>query len=460
MNTKDLQGKLVAVLGFGVEGKAITTYLLKHGIKPVLFDSRVWKVFEEEDQNFIKNLGLNFIFGPDSLKELSGFDIIFRSPGIPNSKFANYISKECTLTSQTKWFFENCPCKIIGITGTKGKGTTSTLTYEIIKQSYKNKNIYLIGNIGKTPGFEILDDLKKDDLIVYELSSFQLQNLNISPHISVVLMTTSEHLDYHKDIQEYHEAKSSITKYQGPNDYTVYNINYPASIKIGQMGLGQKITVSNQEILESGCFIQNEEIIIKNVVGNNFKFPVSKVKLPGKHNLENICAAVAASLVAGADQESVISAVSDFNGLEHRLELVKEVRGIKFYNDSFSTTPETAIAAINSFNEPEIIILGGSTKNSDFTELGTTIVNRTNIKTIILIGQEAKNIELAINQAGKFTGQLITGASTMGEIFDQIKSAAQKGDIVLLSPACASFGMFKNYKDRGVQFKNMVEKFN
>jgi UDP-N-acetylmuramoylalanine--D-glutamate ligase len=467
MVIEDLKDKLVAVLGFGVEGRATAEYLLKHGLKPVLFDERPWDEWDETEKGEIKKLGVNFIFGPKAFMELGGFDVAFRSPGIPLRKL-KVKSEKCKVTSQTKFFFDNCKAKIIGVTGTKGKGTTASLIYEILKKqfqisNFKFQNVHLTGNIGKVQPLEILDDLKKDDWVVFELSSFQLQDLEKSPHIGVVLMTTSEHLDYHKDNEEYVEAKTSIVKYQGNNDYAIINADFPSSVKIGEMGKGRKIYFSRQKELESGVFIKDDQIVINDVVGKNFQFPllrqgsegqaISNFQLRGFHNLENICASIAAALCAGCEVDAIKSAIENFTGLEHRLEFVAEKNGVKYYNDSFSTTPETAIAAINSFSEPLIVILGGSQKNSDFTELGKVVASADNIKGVVLIGDESARIKRAM---GETKIKLLEGAKSMPEIFEQINTLASKGDVVLLSPACASFGMFKNYKDRGQQFRKQV----
>lgn len=429
MDIQDLHGKMVAVLGFGLEGRATVKYLLKHGINPVLFDARAWNEWPVEDQEYIKSLQINFIFGPGYLQELKGFDVAFRSPGIKLSDVTRTDTK--IITSQTKWFFCHCPAPIVGVTGTKGKGTTCTLIFNILKQA--GKSVYLVGNIGETPAFEILDNLSSNDLVVYELSSFQLQDLTKSPHVGVVLMTTSEHLDYHKDVEEYTQAKEAVVKFQTKDDFAIYNENYEASKYIGQLGDGKKLAIGERTKMAPD--------------------PI-KIQLKGSHNLENIKAAVAVAQALKIDEKIIEQAVYDFKGLTHRLEFVAEKNGVKFYNDSFSTTPETAIAAIKAFTEPEVVILGGSSKNSDFTELGRVIIGQPNVKMLILIGQEAERIEQSLN--GKFTGQILHGAKDMTEIFEQIKLVAAAGDVVLLSPACASFGMFKNYKDRGEQFKKAV----
>lgn len=437
MDIEDLKDKLVAVLGYGQEGEAVADYLVKYGIKPVLFDQKPWEEWPKGEQEEIKKLGVNFIFGPGWLEELKGFDVAFRSPGIKLSLLTTNNSK--LITSQTKWFFDHCPAKIIGVTGTKGKGTTSTLIYEILQAQSKISNpkskIYLTGNIGKIQPLEILDTLSKNDWVVYELSSFQLQDLDHSPHIAVVLMITREHLDYHNDAAEYAAAKSSITKFQTEDDIAIVNQDYPGSKAVGELGSGKKIYFSRQD---------------------SSPVDVSGRQLRGEHNLENIYAAALAAKAAGRNANSIEQAISEFKGLEHRLEFVGNKNGIKFYNDSFSTTPETAIAAVKSFTEPLIVILGGSAKNSDFTELGQVISNTKNIKAAVLIGEEAVKIKELINSADI---QIFEGAKNMPEIFEQIKTIAKSGDVVLLSPACASFDMFENYKQRGNRFKQEAQKW-
>jgi UDP-N-acetylmuramoylalanine--D-glutamate ligase len=463
MKIKDLQGKLVGILGFGQEGKAVLNYLVKNGITPALIDQKPWQDWLLEDQQIIKDHNVNFIFGPDAFMELKGFDVIFRSPGVKMSDIITKVSQNTIITSQTKWFFEQCPAKIIGITGTKGKGTTSSLIYELLsehfKQTEQNKKVFLTGNIGKIQALEILDELEKNDIVVCELSSFQLQDLHKSPHIGVVLMTTSEHLDYHLDAAEYVEAKSSIVKFQTEVDFAVINKDFLASVEIGEQSKGKKTYFSRRTELNEGCYVKDGQIWFKefNQQAENI-IDTNQVFIKGKHNLENICAAICVGKILHLPSSLIKQCVQKFKGLEHRLEFAGIKSDIKFYNDSFSTTPETAIAAIESFTEPEIIILGGSEKKSNFADLGKTIINSPNIKVVIVIGVVADKIKKAILNAGNFKGDILEGAQDMEQIFDQVKKVASRGDVVLLSPACASFGMFKNYKDRGAQFILQVNK--
>ncbi len=388
------QGKKVGILGWGTDTQDVEPWLREQGAEIAVLD--------EKDKPF---------------GDLSKFDILVRSPGVQLSRLEGL-----NVTSKTKIFFDEFKGKIIGVTGTKGKGTTSTLIYEILKAA--GKDVFLGGNIGAG----LFGSLNKE-WAVLELSSFQLIDLHKSPHISVVLMTTSEHLNWHKDEQEYVQAKASISKYQESGDFVVANKDYPNSVKIGEQGSGQKVWISK----------------------NDWK---DELRLRGEHNRENMAAAAAVAKILKIDDALVKKVASEFKGLEHRLEEVATVKGVTYFEDSFSTTPETTIAAIKSFSEPIILIAGGSDKGSDFTELGKTISETSNIKAVILIGEMSEKIKKSIAK----NINLFEGAKNMSEIVKIAAEIASSGDVVLLSPACASFDMFKNYKDRGNQFKAEVGK--
>lgn len=455
--------KLVGVLGAGLEGLSSAVYLKKAGAYPTLLDQKEVQDLQEVVIKS-KELGIELISGEKALQELSRFEILVRTPSIRPDipQISDAVAKGASLTSNTKIFFENCPAKIIGVTGTKGKGTTASLIERILKNA--GKNVFLGGNIG-TPALDLLGDLKPEDFVVLELSSFQLFDLDRSPHVAVVLMVTSEHLDWHKDPDEYKKAKFNIVNHQAPSDFAVVNVDYPVSKEFLGQTQAKKIEVSTKHEITNGVFLSNNVIYRRIGAAAERVTDVANIGLIGSHNLENVLAAVGAATALSIPTNSIAFAIKEFKGLEHRLEFVREVTGVKYYNDSFSTTPETAIAAIKSFSQPEIIILGGSDKGSDYSELGKEIINSPNIKAIVLIGQMAPNIKSAIlkarlpdGQAGEFKGQFLEGAANMEQILDQAKQVATSGDVVLLSPACASFGMFKNYKDRGKQFKETVNK--
>lgn len=451
----EFSGKSVAVLGLGIEGVDAVKYLVSSGANVTVLDQKS----ESEIGDYISKIShLKFAsrFGPTYLDHLDDYDTIFRSPGIKLSLPQLQTAKEkgVITTSSTKEFFRHCPSKIIGVTGTKGKGTTSSLIAAILKTS--GIPVHLAGNIG-TPMLSLLPQLIAQDWVVLELSSFQLQDLEQSPHISVVTNITVDHLDYHATRQEYREAKENILKFQAPHDFAVVNRDDPTSMQLVNQTPAQKYFYSLSPFSANGTYIKDGRIFFhkdnsKTIIGD-----VGKLKLRGQHNWSNTTAAITASLLAGADIDSIKQAVYNFPGLEHRLELVADINGVKYYNDSFGTTPETTIAAIKSFSEPIVLIVGGSEKGSDFTKLGEEISN-SSVKAVIAIGQMTDRIRSSIEKAGVFHGQIITGLKSMPEIVATASQIADLGDVVLLSPAAASFDMFKNYKERGNLFKHEVTK--
>lgn len=472
----DLKYKKIAVLGLGVENIALVLYLKSiNAVDVTLCDQKI----EEELGDFlgmIKDTNYKTSFGPNYLKNLNNFDIVFRSPGLayltPEIQAAKASGTE--VTSQTKLFFDLCPCQIIGVTGTKGKGTTSTLISEILKRNDEilkiDRKVYLAGNIGQAP-IEFVDKLSENDIVVLELSSFQLQDLEKSPHIAVLLNITSDHLDVHTTNTEYIEAKKNILVHQKKDDFAVINADYLTSFEFAARTRAQVYFFSRRKSVDQGSFVSHGKIIYRENGIDTEIAEVTEVQLRGEHNLENICASVTAVKLVGADFRAISEAVKSFKGLDHRLELVAEKGSVKFYNDSFSTNPDTAIAAIKSFTEPIILIAGGSEKNADYKELGEAI-SQSNVKLVILIGATAARIKSEIRNSIHLTGstisrhansgqaseniKIIDSAKNIDEVMNIVKQEMLPGDVVLLSPASASFGWFKNYKDRGEQFKQKV----
>ncbi|OGH08353.1 MAG: UDP-N-acetylmuramoylalanine--D-glutamate ligase [Candidatus Levybacteria bacterium RBG_16_35_6] len=457
-NQISFKNKKIAILGLGVEGILSAEFMHKRGARVTILDE---KKIKDLDQGLVKKIlrygDIKIFGGRDYLSQLKDFDLIIRSPGINIDKIRNskFEIRNSQITSQTKLFFDFCPCQIIGVTGTKGKGTTSSLIYEMLEKD--GRDAYLVGNIGNPP-LEVLDKLNTQSIVVFEMSSFQLQDLNKSPHVAVVLMVTSEHLDYHKDIPSYVKAKRNILKFQDYTDFAVVNRDYPASNESDIHTKAKVFQVSREQgFLDGGCFIKNSAVWFRDEGEEKKVIECSEIALLGKHNWENVCASVVAARIEGVSYKNIIEVLKTFKGLEHRLELVDTIKGVRYYDDSFSTTPETAIAAIDSFLDPLILILGGSSKNSDFTELGNVISNAPNIKAIIGIGKEWEKIKSEIkSQSSKMI--IVEGAKDMKTVVKAAFKIAETGDIVLLSPACASFDMFKNYKDRGEQFKREVKK--
>ncbi|OGM05412.1 UDP-N-acetylmuramoylalanine--D-glutamate ligase [Candidatus Woesebacteria bacterium RIFCSPHIGHO2_01_FULL_39_32] len=448
----NFKNKRVAVLGWGINGLDAFQYLLKQGANIAIFDGKGEK---ELDFSGFDVKEARLVLGKKYLKDgLNSFDYIFRAPGVYRylPEIVEAENKGVTVTSVVKLFFDLCPGKIIGVTGTKGKGTTSTLIYEIVKKD--GKDVYLAGNIG-TPMLNLLPKLKAESWVILELSSFQLIDMTKSPHIAIVLNITKDHMDWHKNREEYVEAKTQIVRHQSDKDFSILAYDYNDSRNFSKITKAEKYYFSNTQKVK-GSYVKDGKIIL-HVRGQMLDVGNTKdLLLRGKHNWENVCGACCSSFLAGAGIDSIKETIFSFKGLEHRLELVNKVKGVTFYNDSFSTNPQTTIAAIHSFEEPLTIILGGSDKGLNYDEMGREISKSHNIKNVVLIGDISGMIEKAIEKAN-YKGKILKlGKSDIKKIVKRCLEITPKGGVALLSPATASFDMFKDYKDRGNQFKEAV----
>lgn len=436
----------IAIFGLGLEGVSAANFL-GHDNEITVVEQKN----KREVEDFVKEIKVAYEFvKQDKISKNQKFDLIVRSPGIrPDHSFIkDQESKGANITSGTRIFFDLCPCPIIGITGTKGKGTTATLIYEMLKA--QKINAHLAGNIG-LPALEILPKLTKESYAVLELSSFQLMDLGKSPKIAVVLMTTTEHLDWHVSEKEYQEAKSTIVRYQTKNDYAIINQDFESSKNFSKKTKAKVFFVSTKQETK-GTFFKNGKLITNVDSKKEEIIAASEIALPGVHNLQNAAAAITTAKLLKVKNQNIIKVLKSFKGLKHRLQLVRELNGVKYYNDSFSTTPETTIAAIKSFSQPKVLVVGGSSKKSDFSELGREIAQDKSIKSLVTIGQEGPNILKSVLKFNQFKGKIIKWPKTMEQIVKSAQNEAKKDYVVLLSPACASFDMFKNYKDRGDQF--------
>ncbi len=451
--------KTVAIIGLSVEGLDSVRFFHQQGARIWCCDFRSAEVLGSTYKE-LSSIAEGFQLGEDYLAHLERFDIVVRTAGmlLKTPQLVAYKEKGKDLTTLTKLFFTHCRAPIIGVTGTKGKGTTSTLIKQILQAD--GKTVWLGGNVG-VPLLSQVEDIKETDLVVLELSSFQLEDLTQSPHIAVVLSTTQEHLvnqdrlatNYHESREAYVEAKKSIVKYQNQNDIAILNMDDPTSSSFAKE-TSAHVRYFSRRTIAADAYVQDHAVYLKHKDALLKVCASSDVKLRGEHNLENIAAAALAADLCGAKIESIVKATKAFEGLEHRLEVAGLVDKVLYINDSFSTVPETAIAAIESFTEPIVLIAGGSEKGSDFIELGKCIASHS-VHTLIAIGDMTSRIVDAAVGAG-YKGNIITGLSTMHDVVAGAKRTAKPGDVVLLSPACASFDMFANYKERGKQFKHEV----
>ncbi len=464
-----------AVLGLGIENLALTKYLAARGYHITVCDNRNQAALGHR-YKLLQKLGVDFRLGPDYLKDLEDFSLLYRSPGLPlfQPELIKATANGVIITSAMRLFLELCPCPIIGVTGTKGKGTTSTLIFKILKLHQENlgRQAYLGGNIGIAP-FEFIEGLQPEDRVVLELSSFQLEDFDRSVDIAVITNITEDHLapadplnpNYHKSRPDYIRAKANLFRHQKPGGLTILNVNDPTSRELIPQVPEKLYTYGSLPLVNGAWFAKQQTgdySVFWNVNGEpEFVINSSSIQVRGEHNLLNISAAALACHGAGAGLGPIREGISGYTGLEHRLEYVATVNGIQFFDDSFATAPDPTIVALKAFTEPIILIAGGADKGHDYTGLGEEIV-KSAVKTVVLIGTMGPKIGEAIRQAGMHLGKpapkLAEGGINMGEIFSKAISNARSGDIVLLSTACASFGLFNNYKERGDLFKAEVKK--
>jgi UDP-N-acetylmuramoylalanine--D-glutamate ligase len=456
-------GMKIGIVGWGIEGRSVYEYFGPEHEYFIVNEQPLSNFPEESDKikvQFLSGAKPPGVTGNVSdLSYLDGIDTCDKIVYTPTSrknleeKFGDNQGFWGKTTTALHIFYETSKTKnIIGITGTKGKGTTSTLTYQVLQAA--GKRAFLGGNIGRSV-LDFVRDVQEDDWVVLELSNFQLYKFPYSPPTAVCVMIVPEHLDWHPNFEDYLEAKSNIFSHQEVEDLAIYFDGSEYSRQIAFRSLGKKVPY----YLTPGARIREDGMI---VIGAPEIEIVSKneVKLLGEHNLQNICAATTAIWYSLNDTnqqikiDAIKKIITSFTGLEHRLELVRELNGVKYYDDSFGTTPATAIVAIKAFNQPKVVILGGSDKGVPFDEL-TEEVTKNNVRHVVAIGKTGIKIAELLRQKG--FNDITEGAKNMTEIIKAAHDHAQEGDVVLLSCADASFDMFKDYKDRGNQFKSAVQ---
>ena len=453
-----LKNQKIAVIGLGVSNIPLIDYLYQKNTNVTVFDDREEEKLEQNVINKIKDYGFKFYLGKGNLNNLKGFDLIFRSPSCLPTKLELIEEKNrgAIVTTEIEQLIKMAPCKIIGVTGSDGKTTTTTLTYEILKNAgYK---VYLGGNIG-IPLFTKLREIEPDDIIVLELSSFQLMGMEISPEIAGITNITPNHLNIHKDYQEYIDAKKNIFKYQDENGVLVLNADNDITNSCRDEANGKVIMFSSTKKLENGFIVDNgiikecEDGIRRHIIDTK------DLKLKGEHNFQNICTALA--LTKGlVDIDKAVDTIKEFSGVHHRLELVRVIDGVEWYNDSASTSPTRGISALNAFDNKEIVLIaGGADKNLDYTPIGRPIVEK--VRCLILIGQTSNKIYEAVKKELELQNKNldIHMCESFKQSLDLAKRVAKSGQIVLFSPASTSFDMFKDMYDRGDRFKEEVMKF-
>ncbi|MCI8640516.1 MAG: UDP-N-acetylmuramoyl-L-alanine--D-glutamate ligase [Clostridia bacterium] len=446
----------IAIIGLGVSNLPLLDYLYQKKAKVTVFDERNLDEIPKDIMDKIMTYEFEYSFGKNSLEKLTGFQIIFRSPScLPTRIELEKARKEgAIVTTEIEMLMEMCPGKIIGVTGSDGKTTTTSMINSILKKA--NYNTFLGGNIG-TPLFTRLAEMTPEDIVVLELSSFQLMNMSISPQIAVITNVTPNHLNIHKDYQEYIDAKKNIFKFQDENGILILNYDNSITKECAKQANGKVIFFSSETKLDNG-FIVDENIIKEcNDKIRKHILDTKKVILRGNHNYQNIATAIAATKTL-VDIDIAIEAIKEFKPVEHRIEFVREIDGVKWYNDSASSSPTRTLSGINSFHENIVLIAGGYDKNLDYEPLGKPIIDK--VSNLILIGQTSEKIYDVVkleseNQNKKIP---INMCESLEQAIEVAKKVTKKGEVVLFSPASASFDMFKDFADRGNKFKNLVNK--
>ena len=450
----NIKGKRVAVIGLGVSNTPLIDYLYNLMAKVTVFDERDLDKLDENIVKKINEYNFELVTGKNALHFLRGFNVIFRSPScLPTTlQLQSEQKRGAIVTSEIEMLMNTCPCKIIGVTGSDGKTTTTTLIYEILKEG--GYNCHLGGNIG-TPLFTEVKNFKEDDIVVLELSSFQLMGMEISPDISVITNISPNHLDKHSSYEEYIEAKKNIFEFQDSDGKVVLNYDNEITNKLSKEAEGKVEFFSSKEKLNDGVIYDDETIKICKDGVRRHVLSTKDIHLRGVHNYENICAAIAATSDL-VDVDTQVKAIKKFTGVEHRLEFVRELDGVKWYNDSIGTSPSRTIAGLNSFDEKIVLIAGGYDKNLDYEPMAKPILEK--VSKLVLMGKTAKKIYDAVTKeiAGTDIVFPMYKCSSLEEAVTRARKIATSGEIVLFSPASASFDMFKNFAERGEIFKEYV----
>lgn len=442
---ESLKNKKITVIGIGVSNLPLIRFLAENGAKVTACDKQSADALAEQ-MKALEAYDITYRLGEDYLAKLDG-ELIFKTPGMRYDLPQLLEAKKngSCITSEMEVFFSLCPCKIIAVTGSDGKTTTTTLISEILKQAgYK---VWVGGNIGK-PLVGELDNIAATDIAVLELSSFQLHTMQASPSVAVITNLAPNHLDWHKDMQEYLAAKKNIFMHQTSADLLVLNLDNDITKDLAGEAKGRVCWFSASAKDKTGAYLKDGIIYL----GEESYIKAADIKIPGAHNVENFMTAIAATqgLASKADVEYV---AKNFGGVEHRIEFVRELDGVRYYNDSIASSPSRARAGLRSFENKVILIAGGYDKNLDYTEFGHDV--KAHVKTLVLVGATSEKIEKACLAAGMEKGAIVR-CTAFDEAIFAARKLASAGDVVLLSPASASFDLFKNFMVRGEAFKKIV----
>lgn len=450
-----MKDKKCAVIGVGVSNTDMIKLFLKKGIKVTVCDKKD-KAALGETYTVLESFGADFILGSAYLDSLEDFDFVVRAPGMyfNNPALKRARSNGVAVTSEMELFFDLCPCRIYAVTGSDGKTTTTTVISDMLSRS--GKKVYKGGNIGKAL-MPLIEEIDENDAAVVELSSFQLISMRRSPDVAVITNIAPNHLDVHGTMEEYVDSKKNLILHQNAFSRTVLNLDNELTNDLSELVRGRLVKFSRKQIPESGAYLDSEGYLCYNDYGNSTCIiHKDEIKIPGIHNVENYLAAISA--LWGEVSANVISETArTFGGVEHRIEFVRELDGVKWYNDSIATSPTRVLAGLNSFSQKLIVIAGGYDKKIPFEPMADTVNEK--VKVLILMGVTAEKIEKAVKESEKYDPDIlkIIHVSSMEEAVSEARKIALTGDIVTLSPACASFDSYPNFEARGIHFKDLVK---
>ncbi|MHB9144633.1 MAG: UDP-N-acetylmuramoyl-L-alanine--D-glutamate ligase [Symbiobacteriia bacterium] len=469
-----LAGRRVAVVGLGISNLALTRFLLRRGATVTAMDAKPKDQLGERYAQFaalpaevgVAAERLSFRLGPDYLEGLAQFAIAFLTPGLPKTLPTVRAASEAgtILSSEIHLVFELSQAPIIGITGSAGKTTTTSLVGQIMQAA--GRQTYVGGNIGR-PLIEVVESIPPAAQIVLELSSFQLQLLGRSPQVGLLLNVSPNHLDIHESMAEYTEAKKNIFRFQGPADAAVLNWDRPETRAMGAECPGRVYWFSRRSEVERGAFLRGDDIVMRDEAGERVIASAGQIRLPGLHNIENTLAAVAATGLAGARPAAVARTIEGFRGVAHRLELIRELAGVRYINDSIATAPDRTIAALRTLGpeaggEPNLVLIaGGYDKHLNYDTVAGEMLGR--VRVLLLLGQTADKIEQALAGAARTRGAAtsqgipsVVRGRNLDELAARARELARPGEAVVLSPASASYDMYKNFEERGEHFRRLV----
>ena len=446
----ELAGKRVLVIGLGKTGQSTVRFLAGRGASVVATDDK--SLTEMRDAaSALSGLDARLAFGPQDTAILSGVDLIIPSPGVPptNPLLVEGVKRGVPVLAEIEVAFRFLKRPVIAITGTNGKTTATTLIGEILRAS--GRKAYVGGNIGD-PLIGYVDSLQEEDFAVVELSSFQLEWIErFRPMVALLLNVTCDHIDYHGTFEAYRRAKERIFENQGPGDLAILNADEPWASPLARRLRSKVSLFSSKAQIPNGMFLQGDELILRENGEDREVYPVGMIRIPGTHNVENVMASILACRACGCPREGVIEAVSAFRGIAHRIEFAGEKNGVAFYDDSKGTNVGAVARALETFSRPVILLLGGRDKGGDFDSLAVFI--RKGVKKVVLFGEAREALRRIIGGIAK-----TSLAPTLGKAVEKAYADAAPGDVILLSPGCASFDEFKDYKERGDFFKGMVRK--